>query len=378
LNHNEFALELYRQLAGSGNLFFSPISIRAALAMALIGARGETATQMSRVLQFASQGEPAHDAFAKVIGRLNASDASLCEVSVASSLWGQKGEPVLPEFLDAVAHHYGGGMNLVDFRSHIEAARHTINEWVEAKTREKIREVIGRGTLGPDPRLIVVNAVYFKGTWVLPFRKSSTREEPFFADGGNARVPLMQQQEGFPYLHADGFQAVDLYYRGGDLSMLVLLPDRKDGLRDLELRLSNRLLDDCISKMRAREVKLFLPQFRLDWSGDLAPPLQTLGMTLAFDSQQADFAGVNGRGPGGRDSLFLSAVLHQALVEVNEEGTEAAAATALVESGATLIATRKRPIPIIRADHPFLFAIRDRKSEAILFMGRVADPSSDS
>ncbi len=224
-----------------------------------------------------------------------------------------------------------------------------------------------------------MNAVYFKGKWVLQFRKAATRDEPFYVEGGgNVRAPLMHQQGEVRYLQAGGFQAVDLAYRGGDLCMLVLLPDRTDGLRALETQLSARLLRDCVASMLVREVELFLPRFRMTWGTvDLATELRTLGMPLAFTRAQADFSGINGHEPRDEESLFISAVYHKAFVEVDEEGTEAAAATgvAMRPSGAF---PHPAAVPMFRADHPFLFAIRDRKSGTILFLGRVADPTRES
>ena len=199
-------------------------------------------------------------------------------------------------------------MNLVDFRRGPEAARVTMNQWVEDKTKQKIRELIPSGGLDADTRLVLVNAVYFKGMWVLPFRKEATRDEPFHLEGGGrVQAPLMHQQEEVQYLQAGGYQAVDLVYRGGDLSMLVLLPDRKDGLRDLEKTLSLRMLHDCVAKMRTREVELFLPRFKITWGTvNLRDQLTALGMPLAFTRFQANFSGINGHEPPHEDSLFIS------------------------------------------------------------------------
>ena len=301
-------------------------------------------------------------------------------MAVANSLWGQDGTPLQPGFLDLIARHYRGAMNLVDFRRGAEAARVTMNQWVEDKTRQKIRELIPSGGLGADTRLVLVNAAYFKGMWVQQFRKAATRDEPFHVEGGGkVQAPLMHQREGVRYLQARGYQAVDLVYRGGDLSMLVLLPDRKDGLRDLEMTLSARMLHDCVAQMGTREVKLFLPRFKITWGTvNVRDQLTALGMPLAF-TRLANFSGINGHEPPHEDSLFISAILHKAFVETNEEGTEAAAATAVfMTTAASLRSLKPPPVPIFRADHPFLFAIRDRKSGTILFLGRMADPTRES
>lgn len=377
--NNDFALTMYGQLRQRpGNLFFSPFSIRTGLGMTQAGARGETAAQMREALRIPSSNDTVHVAFAETIQRLNAAGGGKYEMAVANSLWGQDGAPLQSGFLDLIARHYGADMSLVDFRHAAEAARLMINRWVEDKTRRKIRDLISPGGLAADTLLLLVNAVYFKGIWVRQFRKAATRNEPFYLEpGGEVQAPLMHQHEVIRYLQAGDFQAVDLGYQGGDLSMLVVLPHRKDGLRDLETKLSPRMLHDCVTRMHVRELELFLPRFRMTWGTvELGPYLRALGMPLAFTRLQADFSGINGHEPPDEDSLFISGVLHKAFVEVNEEGTEAAAAT---EVGMDLCADMMpEPVPIFRADHPFLFAIRDRKSGAILFLGRAADPTRES
>lgn len=381
-DNNDFALATYERLRHrSGNLFFSPFSIRTALCMPQAGARGETAAQMVEALHISSSEETLHLAFSDIVQRLNSASDDKYQMTVANSLWGQEGEPVQPEFLELIASHYEGQMELVDFRFGAEAARAEINRWVEDKTRQKIRDLIPSGSLSADTRLVLVNAVYFKGTWVLQFDKTGTRDEPFFREEGEkVQVPLMhQQRERVRYMKTGGYQAVELIYMGGDLSMLVLLPDRKDGLRDLEKKLSARMLHDCVARMQIREVKLFLPRFKITWGTvDLRDYLTALGMPLAFTRFKADFSGINGYEPPAEESLFLSAVFHKAFVDVYEEGTEAAAATGLLAvCGSAMRPSKPPPIPIFRADHPFLFAIRDRKSGAFLFLGRMVDPSRE-
>jgi serpin B len=379
---NDFGLALYRQLRQHpGNLFFSPFSIRTALGMAQAGAVGETAAQMREALRISSSDEALHAAFAEAIQRLNAGGGGEYEMTVANSLWGQEGAPLQPGFLDLTARHYQGAMNHVDFRHRAEAARSTINEWVEDKTRNRIRALIPSGGLSADTRLVLVNAVYFKGMWALKFRKDATRDEPFHLEGGGqVQAPLMRQRGEVQYLQAPGFQAVELVYRGGDLSMLVLLPNQKGGLRDLEEALTAPVLRDCVAQMEPRDVDLFLPRFKVTWGTvNVSDKLAALGMPVAFSRLQANFSGINGHEPPHPDSLFISAVFHRAFVETNEEGTEAAAATAVaMPRGAGLRPSQPAPVPIFRADHPFLFAIRDRKSRMILFLGRMTDPTQET
>lgn len=377
-DNNDFALAMHGQLRQRpGNVFFSAFSIRTALSMAQAGAGGETAAQMRKTLRLSTPDDTPHAGFAEIIGRLNAAGGNTYELALANSLWGHEGEPFEARFLDLIARQYDGTMNRVDFRRGAEAARQAINQWVEGKTRQKILQLIPSGGVDADTRLVLVNGVYFKGTWTLQFPKAATRDAPFHVEGGGTvQAPLMHQREDVRYLRGEGYQAVDLVYQGGDLSMLVLLPDRRDGLRDLEKQLSARMLHDCVTQMSVREVRLFLPRFRITWGAvNVRDPLSALGMTHAFDRSCADFSGINGHASPHAEALFISAVFHKAFVEVNEEGTEAAAATA---AGMTMLGLGPEPPPpVVRADHPFLFAIRDRKRGAILFLGCVADPTRE-
>ena len=375
---NDFALTLYEQLRHrSGNVFFSPFSIRTALGMTYAGARGETAAQMGRALGFSFSNDALHVAFKEIIQRLNTGGGGRYEMEVVNSLWGQDGMPLQTGFRDLVARYYGGNMNLVDFRQGTEA-RMTINQWVENKTRQKIQEPIPVGYLGADTRLVLVNAVYFKGIWELQFDETATCEKPFHLEGGETvQVSLMYQREKVRYMQAGGFQAVDLDYQGGDLSMFVLLPNRNDGRGALEKTISARMIHDCLTQMDVCEVKLFLPRFKISWESDLRAPLTSLGMSLSFKHFQADFSGINGHEPPHEESLFVSSVFHKAFVEVNEEGTEAAALTFIPVGDFCIPSHEPPPIPIFRADHPFLFAIRDRKSSTILFLGRMSDPTQE-
>lgn len=379
-DNNNFALTLYGLLdRRPGNLFFSPFSIRTALAMTYAGARGETAAQIRAALHLSSSNKM-HFEFTDIIQRLNAAGDGKYEMAVANSLWGQDGATLQPEFRDIVTSRYAGEIRLIDFRRAAEAAHVTINRWVEDKTRSKIQDLIPSGSLTPLTRLVLVNAVYFKGKWTLQFRKAATHDESFYLEGGGkVQAPLMRRQEEIRYLQASGYQAVDLEYQGGDLSMLVLLPDRKDGLRDLETQLSERMLQDCVADMRINEVKLFLPRFKITWGAvDLRDSLTALGMTRAFEQYQADFSGINGCKPPHEEALFISAAFHKAFADVNEEGTEAAAATAVAVMAMAMRPPEPPPVPIFRADHPFVFGIRDQKSGAILFLGRIVDPTRGS
>lgn len=378
-DNNDFAIAMYGQLRRApGNVFFSPFSIRTALCMSQAGARGETAEQMRAALSISSSDESAYAAFAEAIRRLKAVGGRAYEMTVANSLWGQEGAPLQPRYLSLIARTFDGDMKALDFRRGAEAARATINQWVEDKTRRRIQDLIPTGSVDALTRLVLVNAVYFKGIWDSKFRRDDTHDEPFHVKArGRVQVPLMHQVEHVRYLRGADYQAVDLDYLVGYVSMLVLLPDRKDGVEALEAALPARLLETRAESMVGREVEVFLPRFNMTWGTEnLGVQLNALGISLAFMPSAADFSGINGRAPGREDSLFVSAVFHKAFIEVTEEGTEAAAATANEgEMGAAALPEKPPPIPVFRADHPFLFAIRDRKTGAILFLGRVADPS---
>lgn len=370
--NNDFALAMFGRFRQErGNLFLSPFSIRLALGMTQAGARGKTAAQMREVLRGPDSDETLHAGFAGVLQRFHAAGGEY-ELAVANSLWSQEGEPLRPELVDRIVRQYGGVIHPVDFRRDVETVRETINQWVEDRTKRKIQDLIPPSCVDAETRLVLVNAVYFKGLWMCQFSREDTRDEPFRLEGGRTvQAPMMYLRAYVPCMQAKGFQAVDLAYQGGDFSMLVLLPDKQNGLRDLEKRLSVRMLDDCVARLELHNIRVFLPRFRITWGTvDLCKPLSSLGMKLAFSPSQADFSGINGHKPPHPDALFIASVLHKAFVEVNEEGTEAAAATAV-------IMVRSLP-PAFRADHPFLFAIRDRRSGAILFLGRITDPTRES
>jgi len=377
---HDFALAMRSQLgAGGGNLFFSPFSIRAALGMACVGARGATAEQMRSVLHLPETDETPPTDFGEIIDRIGLASSVKYEFATANSLWSQAGSAIETAFLETMAQDYGCDMQLVDFRNSADAARRTINHWVENKTRGRIQQLIHPGGIDNLTRLILVNAVYFKGLWLQPFLEQETLDEPFYLERSRTvRAKLMYQQNSFRYTQAKGYQAVELPYRDSDIAMLVLLPRHKDGLGSLEQKLSTRMLSDCVAQMQRQEVELFLPRFKLTWGTvELTDVLNELGMKMAFDRGQADFSGINGLKPPHEDALYISSVLHKAFAEVNEEGTEAAAATAFGMVGCALN-LEPPAIPVFRADHPFLFAIRDRKSGTLLFLGRVADPTQEN
>ncbi|MCX6355409.1 MAG: serpin family protein [Candidatus Aureabacteria bacterium] len=366
--NTSFALDLYGRLRKEeGNLFLSPYSISTALAMTYAGARGETEKQMAKVLRLPLEQKQLHLAFSELQNKLNEDGKKgAYELSVANALWGQKGYPFLKDFLAMIKNSYGGGLNEVDFIKATESARTTINTWIEKKTNNKIKEIIAPGVLNDLTRLVLTNAIYFKGKWATQFEKKNTKEAPFIlADGKKVNIPMMYQKSDFRYMEKEGCQILELPYKGDALSMLLLLPGKTDGLPALESRLVRDGPGGWLASMQGkREVVVYLPKFTMTKEFMLADVLRAMGMTDAFSLPPADFSGMT-----GKKDLFISAVIHKAFVDVNEEGTEAAAATAVVMRASSVQMT------VFRADHPFLFLIRDNRSGSILFIGRVVNPT---
>jgi len=361
-----FAFDLYAKLKTSeGNLFFSPYSISAALGMTYAGAKGDTQVQMSRVLHFIPEQAHLHRAFSGLRQKLSRNGS---EISIANALWGQGGYPFRKDFVALLAENYGAGLNEVNFREDRESARQTINSWVEKQTRAKIRNLIRPGIFTPLTRLVLTNAIYFKGVWASPFEKERTKEDSFMlSDGREIRVPMMQQKGVFRYAEKGGIQVLELPYEDSRLSMVILLPRSSGDMTELENSMTPEKLNLWLPE-RQRDIIVFLPKFRLTSEFEMAEVLKSMGMRDAFDQGKADFSGMYDRKnvqPG--EWLSVSKVIHKAFADVNEEGTEAAAATAAV------MRTRSMP-PVFRADHPFVFFIRDNASESILFFGRVVNP----
>jgi serpin B len=368
--NTEFAFNLYARLREKpGNLFLSPYSISTALAMTSAGARGKTLDEMNQVLRFSVGQERLHPAFASLLWELNAGGQPRgYQLRVANALWGQKGYGFRNEFLTTTQANYGAGLFEVDYSGATEQARQTINAWVEKQTEDKIKELLKPGVLSALTRLVLTNAIYFKGGWDVKFKKEDTKDEPFLGTAQPMKVPLMYQSGKFKYLKGDGFRALEMPYVGKELSMVVLLPEKVDGLPEFEKSLTEANLTKWLGQMHpVTDLPVWLPRFKTTSEFSLAQELETMGMPTAFSSA-ADFSGLN----GGSEPLCISDVVHKAFVEVNEEGTEAAAATAVV------IKATSAPVdpPRFRADHPFVFLIRDNRSGSILFLGRVINPKS--
>ena len=372
-----FAFDLYGALSESGgNLFFSPHSISTALAMAYAGARDETESQMADTLRFELSQDRLHPAFNALDLSLSArlDDDGDFRLNITNSVWGQEGYGFLPDFLDTLALNYGDEVRTVDFRRDPEGARVRINDWVAKETEERIKDLIPSGAIDELTRLVLANAIYFRAAWLLPFDESDTADRPFhLLDGSERDVPMMRQQEDLRYASGGGFQAVELPYKGVGVSMTILLPD-SGKFREFEDSLSGVSLQDIAEDLESRFVHLSMPRFEMESSFSLPDTLKTMGMPDAFDGTAADFSGIDGRvcQTGGDTCLLITDVLHKAFVSVDEAGTEAAAATAVI-IGLTGLREEPEPVELV-IDRPFIFLIRDHTTGAILFLGRVLEP----
>ncbi len=373
-----FALDLYGTLIGDPlnagkNLFLSPHSISIALAMTYAGAVGDTATQMAQSLRFTLPDAALHKAFDRLDltlagrGQQAAKDGEPFQLSVADATWGQAGFPFLAPYLDVLAVNYGAGLHTEDFATDPESARQDINAWVAGQTADRIPELLAQGTVTSATDLVLTNAIYFKASWKTVFDARATDDAPFHkADGTDATASTMHVYDSFPYAEGDGFQAVALPYVGDDVSMLVVLP-AAGTFAEFESRLDGDSLGAIVAALAPVEGSVALPKFGVESAFSLHDALIQLGIVDAFDASRADFSGMD----GARD-LSISDVIHKSFVAVDEAGTEAAAATAVIMDGSAL---PTKTFSLV-ADRPFLFAIIDGPTGAVLFLGRVLDPTA--
>ncbi len=374
-DNNAFAIELFGQLRNqNGNLFFSPESISTALAMTYAGARADTATEMAKTLHFTLSPRQLHPAMGALLRDRNAAHDGY-QLKEADALWVQAGYLLLPEFLKLSKDNYSAGLNQVDFKGATEASRQTINQWVEQRTANKIRELLQPRSVSSDTRLVLTNAIYFKGNWEEQFKKEDTKNEDFRLSATRAiKTPLMHMTKGFNYFDGGLLQALEIPYKNKELSMIVLLPKGTGGLSAFEQSLTPAKMQQLLVQLRpVGTVIVTMPRFKMEAQFGLKDTLTEMGLKEAFDNRTADFSGVASRETIQRDgNLYISAVIHKAYVDVNEEGTEAAAATAVTAVPASVLRT---PPIIFRVDHPFMFVIRNNRSRSILFIGRVTNPS---
>ncbi|XP_019628699.1 PREDICTED: leukocyte elastase inhibitor-like [Branchiostoma belcheri] len=364
--NTEFALSLYRQLCGDGgNVFFSPYSISVALAMTSLGACGSTEAAMKGTLCFKDMSNDVlHSTFSTLHQQLYASDK--CTLQTANRLYGEQTYSFLQDFLDATRKNYGAELASVDFKGAAEQVRGNINKWVEEQTKDKIKDLIPAGAVDSMTRLVLVNAIYFKGTWHKQFTTKATWDEDFNINNNEkVKVPMMKMEDKFNYGKFKDlkFCVLELPYVGKELSMLIFLPDEVEGIRDLESALTATILQTVSSQMKKRMIRVRLPRFKLEQDFSLGNTLKKMGMGEAF-GDGADFSGMSAAA-----DLFISEVVHKAFVEVNEEGTQAAAG-----SGLTVYSMDSGEPKSFIADHPFIFLIRDNRSNSVLFFGKLQKP----
>lgn len=377
-----FAADLYARISRSpGNLFLSPYSVSTALAMTHAGAKGETAAEMARVLRFPFRGEKLHRVQGALVHSLNHrtrerrwrddpdAGKKAFELVTANRLWPQKGYPFEDAFLALTGRRYGAQAQPLDYRSDAEAARKTINAWVEKQTRDKIQDLIGPGQLTADVRMVLTNAIYFKAAWAEPFQERATRPAAFRLDAERTvQVPFLHRTGTYPTAETETYRAVALPYTGGELLFVAVAPREPDGLPAVEALLDQDFFASLLESLEHRRLALALPKFRVKFRCELSGHLRAMGMERAFSYPGADFTGISPTG-----ELFLSRVIHQSFVDVNEAGTEAAAATAVVMRAGS---APREPQPFA-LDRPFLFCLLDSRTGSVLFLGRVADPSSN-
>jgi serpin B len=372
--NNAFAFDAYQMLKSDENLFLSPYSISLALAMTYAGARGDTAQQMASTLQYTLPQEQLHPA-------LNSLDIELSQrgqgakgkddkgfrLNIVNAIWGQKGYAFLQEFLDTLAENYGAGIRTLDFINAPEPSRITINDWVNDQTEGRIKDLIPQGAIDAMTRLVLTNAIYFNAAWQYPFEKDATSDDTFhLLNGGEVTVPMMQQTKSFGYAEGDAYQAVELPYDGRELSMLILLP-QPGQFTAFEKSLDAKKVAGIIQSLDFKKIALTMSKFEFTSDFSLKESLSDMGMPVAFTGN-ADFSGMDGK----RD-LLISDVIHKAFVSVDEAGTEAAAATAVIMVLATAPAEPEQIITVT-IDRPFIFLIRDIQTGAILFLGHVMNP----
>jgi len=376
--NDAFAVDLWQQLRSSdGNLAVSPASISVALGMTWGGARGRTAEQMSQTMHFGEDARAYHAAAGSVLSTWNDPEREAYQLAVANRLFGEQSYTWQDDFLSLTRNGYGAPLESTDFRGAAEPARLHINSWVSDRTNDRIQDLIPLGALTSDTRMVLTNAVYFQADWASPFDANNTQPRAFHTGATTRRVPTMHQRSHFRYARADGVQLLEMPYAGGELNMLIALPETRDGLDALEADLDAGRLRSWGGALEDQLVSVSLPKFRVDPAEPLAlrQTLINMGMRDAFDPDRADFSAMADPAANEGLPLFISAVFHKAFVAVDEEGTEAAAATAVVVAIETSAMVEPAEQVHFTADHPFLFFIRDANSGAVLFMGRVADPS---
>lgn len=373
--NTEFGLRLLREVrkTNTGNVIYSPHSVSIALAMTYAGARTSTETEIASALNFSLPQVELHPAFNALDLALSSrganaqgADGAPFRLRISNAMWLQDGADFEIDYLDTLALNYGAGVNMMDYSADPEAARVEINTWVEDQTEDKIKDLIPPGAITGDTMAVLTNAIYFNASWLDQFDPAATADGPFAAPTGSVTTPMMKQMNSYGYVAQTGFEAIELPYDGEEVSMVILLPDASSDIATLEASLDAAKLQAAFDGLETKMVDLSMPKFKFESPVGLKQILVDLGMPSAFDSVASDFSGIS-----QTINLFISDVLHKAFVDVNEKGTEAAAATAVI------IVTDSVPSADVSVDvdRPFLFLIRDRQTDAIIFIGRVVDPT---
>jgi serpin B len=371
-----FVLSFFDQIKEEDeNIIFSPFSLSLALSMAMAGAEDVTKSEMINALQLTQSEEEVHSAYNALLLAIEASqeetqgesEGTEFQLNIANSIWGQAGYDFQEKYLDTLALNYGAGVYNVDYINNPEAARMAINDWVEEETQKKIQDLIPQGAIDTLTRMVLANAIYFNGSWLHPFEESATEEAPFnLLDDSQTPVDMMSLTgQSFNYGQGDNYQAVQLPYLSQDFSMIILVPNA-GSFEEFEDELSSENLDSILNNLVYQPVDLKMPKFDFESTVNGKDPLSALGMAEAFDPDAADFSGIT-----EVEKLFISDVLHKATITVDEEGTEAAAATAVIFG--TKSAMPEEPISLV-IDRPFLFLIQHQPTGTILFMGHVMQP----
>jgi serpin B len=368
---NRFATGAYRELAkGDGNVVLSPFNIYTAISMLLAGARGHTAQAIAKTLGQQESGAAYQAAVGAMAAELTkAANTKGNELSMANGLWVQQGASLESAFEETMRTLYHAPITPLDFAANAEQAGATINSWTAEHTKDRIQDLFGSGSIKPDVRLVLTSAIYFYGKWQSPFKPAQTQAEPFHvSSGGTVQTNFMHQKTGFRYAGTQSIQILEMKYDGTPIAFDILLPKANDGLAEMESSLDAQALAAWFGALAPETVDAAIPKFRAESAFSLTSALSRMGMAEAF-SKDADFSGIERNG-----KLFVSAAVHKAFVDVSEQGTEAAAATGFAMHPSAMM--RPRPAIVFRADHPFLFFIRDTSSGAILFAGRLTQPKS--
>jgi len=370
-SNNQFALDLYSKYKiKDENIFFSPYSLTSALSMTYEGAKGTTAEEMQKVLHLPSDINKVRNDYLNIYNKLNIEDKPY-KLFVANALWAQKDYTFSKDYFDNVEKYYNGKVTNLDFKTDTENSRLTINNWVENKTNDKIKDLIPKGILTQDTKLVLTNTIYFKANWTLPFDPGTTNDQDFNLNSGNKiKVKTMHQTANYNYMENDELQMLEMPYQGNDISMIVILP-KQGRFDDVENYLTSDNIAGWKNSMQDQEVDVAFPKFKFETKYLMKQDLINMGMPTAF-TDVADFSGMT-----GKTDLKISEVIHQAFINVSESGTEAAAATAVIMAPTAVFNPVDKPKPKeFIAEHPFIFIIQQKDTGNILFMGKVNNPSN--